>query len=141
MTQNDMISGEERLKRKTRRKWIILGFLFAAGFIGGFTAARMEDVRGYDFAGPWPPEVAIGLLVLFAVSISIGGWLMRRQMDDYEKMLNTKAAAAAGGAVLVGYPIWFLLWKASLVPEPVHWMIFIGGYVALYAALLFYRYR
>ncbi|NNC46932.1 MAG: hypothetical protein HKO13_00670 [Sphingomonas sp.] len=141
MTQNDMMTGEERLKRKTRRKWAIMGVLFVIGLVVGFTAARMEDIRGYDFAGPWPPEIALGILAAFLVTISIGSWLQHREMDDYERDINRKAAAFAAMVILVGYPVWFLLWKAGMVIEPVHWMIFIGGYIALYAGLLFYRYR
>lgn len=141
MTKTDILTGEDRHKRKNRRKLTIIAVLFGFGFVGGFTAARMEDLRNYDFAGPWPPEIALGLLLAFLLSVSIGGWLMHREMDDYEKDINRRATAFAGTVVLGGYPIWFLLWKASFVPEPIHWVIFIAGYAALYAALLFYRFR
>lgn len=145
MTQNDTsfeeLSGEEREKRKSRRILTILGVLFAIGFVLGFAIARAEDVMGFDWVGPWPPEIALGALVIFVVSCGIGTWLMNKQMDDYSKEIHRKSATFAASTIFLGYPVWFLLWKASVVPEPVHWGLFVAGYIAFYLALLFYRYR
>ena len=141
MTNMNELSGEERLKRRNRRKWILFGSLFFAGMIIGFGVSRAEDVMDFSFGGPWPREVALATLAVFVVAIGLGSWFQHKQMDDYEREVGTKAAALAAMVILVGYPIWFLLWKASLVPEPTHIAIFIIGYLALYAGYAFYRFR
>ncbi|WP_260484325.1 hypothetical protein [Sphingomicrobium flavum] len=140
MTQTEL-TGEARLRSKTRRKWIITGALMVVGGVVGFTAARMEDIRNYDAAGPWPPEVALGILAAFLISLAVGTYFLNRELDDYEREVHRKSAAFAAGVVMIGYPVWFLLWKASLVVEPIHWVIFISAYVGLYLAMAYYKYR
>lgn len=135
------LTGEQRERAKSRRKYTIIAVIFVVGMISGFLAARAEDWRNYDFSGPWAPEVALGILAAFLITVGVGTLFLRREMDDYEKMVNLKATAFAAGVVMIGYPVWFLLWKASLVIEPVHWVIFLAFYASLYPALLYYRFR
>ena len=137
----EQLTGEERLKRRNRQKWIVTACLFASGAVLGFAVMRAEDVMGFDFGGPWPREVALAALALLTLSLTIGTIVQHRQFDDFERAVHTKAAAFAATVVLVGYPVWFLLWKAQLVPAPTHWGPPLVGLFALYAGYGWYRFR
>ena len=141
MTNETELSGEARLKRRNLRKAILFGSLFVVGMALGAGVSLAEDVMDFTFDGPWPREIALATLVVFLLAISVGAWFQHRQMDEHERAISNKAAAVAAMVILVGYPVWFLLWKAGFVPEPTHLAIFVSGYLALYAAYAFYRFR
>lgn len=134
-------SGEALQRRRERRIMTVKGVLFAVGMVCGgyigFTVAR----GGFDFSAGWPPEIAVGMAVLYVGSVLLGGWLISDSIDELEKFNHYRAAAVAGLAYMLVYPVWFLFWKAGLVMEPIHWALFLGFWISLVAATAWYRFR
>ncbi|MGC6399696.1 hypothetical protein ACNI3Q_03840 [Sphingomonas sp. FW199] len=125
--------------RQRRLRWIILA-LVTAGFFTGFLAARVED-EGGGFLDGIPPEFAIGFAVVWTLAICYGGWRYHKATDEVERANNRFAAVYAFNAYLTGYPVWFVLWKGGLVPEPDHRAIFVGLYVLMIVLYLWKKFR
>ncbi|GLR48493.1 hypothetical protein [Sphingomonas astaxanthinifaciens] len=141
MTTSNELSGELRLKQRERKIWLIKGSLFAIGLVSGGIVGYLVADDGFAPDAKWPPSLAIGLVATFLAAIGIGSWLLRALCDEVERQLQYKATAAAGLFYVLAYPVWFVLWKGGLLPEPSHWMLFLGFYAALAASYLFYRFR
>lgn len=143
MFSQDARLGEgERLQRKRERQVLAVKCsLFAVGMLSGAWIGYHFAADEYRLDQPWPPTVAVGLAVLYVAAIAIGSVLLNKRIDEVEKMQTYKAVAVASTAYLVGYPVWFLLWKASLVPEPSHSISFIAFWALLISSNLFYRSR
>ena len=138
----DAAASGERLERaRRRRKYWIIGTIFVLGFVGGFTAGFTQADDLFDPAHTWPPALAIGLAVFFLVAVSGGGWLYSRQLDEFERTAKYKAVSAAASSYVIVYPVWLLLWKGGLVPEPMHVVIFLVFAAVMMIASLFYRVR
>ncbi len=132
---------EQAHDRVARRRKVILGSLFVAGLPCGFAAGYFVSSNDFTLSDPWPPLLALSILAVFVVSITIGTLALHKVMDEHQRAQQYKAAAFAGAVVMVGYPAWFLLWKASLVSEPAHWAIFIIYWLSAMCGALYYRFK
>jgi hypothetical protein len=141
MTTSDEISGELRLKQREQRIWVIKGGLFVVGLVTGAIVGYLAGDSGFASDAKWPTSIAVALVVTYLSSIAIGTWLLRELCDEVERQLQYKSIAAAGLFYVLAYPVWFVLWKGNLMPEPSHWQLFIAFYLALAASYLFYRFR
>lgn len=139
---SEPLSEYEKLERERRRRRIaIIGALFMVGAVsGGIIGAREAD-RLFDLAHPWPPILCLVIAATFLAAVTIGSIILSRQTDEVERIAKLKATRAGATVYLVGYPIWFLLWKAGFLPEPMHVAIFAIVIVVLLLASLFYRFR
>lgn len=141
MTTSDELSGELRLKQRERRIWAIRGGLFAVGLVTGGIVGYLAGDDGFASDAKWPTSLAVALVVTYLSTIAIGTWLMRETCDEVERLVQYKAIAFAGLFYVLAYPVWFVLWKGALLPEPSHWQLFIAFYLALAGGYFFYRYR
>jgi len=82
------------------------------------------------------PAAAVTLLVL-----AIGSILFFRRIDEFERQDNLFASAVATNVVLIGYPVWFMLWKGGWVAEPEHSLVFAALFVAASVAYLYRKFR
>jgi hypothetical protein len=133
--------GERRERGARRARFGIKAALFAVGLFTGLYVGGNFVGDGFDFSGPWSPTAAAAIAVVYLAAMAVGSLLMSRHMDELERDRGYKAAAAAGAAYVLVYPVWFALWKGGFVPEPVHWMLFLLFWVTLALAALFYRFR
>ncbi len=136
-----MTDGERKERAARNRRWLILSLPFAAGLALGGYIGSIKFKGLLDKSTDWPPAVSIGLAVAFVIGVLIGGRLHRKQADEVEIQNSYKGAAVAGTAYFTVYPVWFLLWKGGLVPEPMHFVLFLGFWGLLIACYLYYRYR
>jgi len=141
MTTSDQLSGEARLKQREQRIWAIKGSLFVVGMVTGGIVGYLVADSGFSADARWPASLAVGLVVTYLAAIGIGSWLLRELCDEVERQLQYKATTTAGLFYIIAYPVWFVLWKGGLLPEPSHWQLFLGFYAALLASYVFYRYR
>ena len=136
-------AGEAEEKRKRRFKIAIVGTLFTLGMVSGIFLGT--SAKGFEeLLGPnpvLPPAVAIGLCIAFAVAVAVGAVLMKKNMDEHERLNRYKAASLAGTAYLSTYMVWFFLWKGGLVPEPMHVVLFLVFLVSMFAGMAIYRFR
>lgn len=134
--------GERRDAARRRTRLLIVAALAVAGFIPGLylgynDGAALADSR----PAVWSPTLSLGLVALYLVAVIGGGFLLRKVTDEVERQNGYKAASFAGMALMVVYPVWYLLWRGGFVPEPVHWMLFLLFWLSLALASLFYRFR
>lgn len=134
-------SGEERLRQRRRRYWLIIGSLALAGFIPGLLAGYTQGEAELGAGAVWPAWIAILLSVIYVAAVIAGGYAMHRQMDELELRNRHKAATAAGCMLMIVYPVWFFLWMGDLAPEPIHWVLFALFYLTLIGYDLYYRYK
>ena len=138
---DDMLSGQARDRAKNRRLvWLFAGLALAGGFVG-FTFARFETKNDVTLGGTIPPAVAIALAVVTFVAMVWGTLVYKRRIDEVVLRDNIYAGAWGAFTVLVGYPVWFLLWKGSLLPEPSHMAMYAALSVVTCAVYLFRKYR
>jgi hypothetical protein len=130
--------GEAAEQARKWRKWRWFGLLFAAGFAGGFAAGFLEEGTLWE-GGNWPPAFAIAFAVGYTLLIVLGARFLQRDTDEFELARQYKAVAFAAGAYVLGYPVWFALWKGGLVAEPHHLILFGIFWLALAGSTLYYR--
>jgi heme A synthase len=87
------------------------------------------------------PAVAILLSAAFVVVGFVGTYFFRRTMDEHQILAQYKAAYLVLSLYVYAYPIWYLLWKAELVREPMHQIIFVAVIFASLAAAAINRFR
>ena len=136
-------AGEQQERARRRRKSWITGITFGAGVVSGMLIGFQEGEKlfvGSDADG-WPPALAIGLVLVYVTVVLVGGFALSRQTDEFELQRQYKAVAAAALVYVMVYPVWFVLWMADLVVEPMHGALFILFWLSLAAAFLFYRFR
>lgn len=134
-------SGEVLERTRRRRRFWLIAALFAVGFVGGVTAGFTQADQLYDSAHKWPPALGIGLAAAYLVAGIWGGILYSRQLDEFERTAKYKTVSAAATAYVLVYPVWLLLWKSGLAPEPMHFPIFLLFMAVMLVASFFYRVR
>ena len=135
------LSGEALERSRRRRKYWIIGVLAGIGFVAGFTAGFTQPHRLFDPSLSWSPALTVSLAVAWLVAVIGGGLLYGRHFDEFELANGYKAAAVGAGAYIVLYPVWLLLWKGGVLPEPMHFVIFLAFMAVTMVASLFYRVR
>ena len=134
-------SGEELERASRRRRFAIVGALFALGMgAGAYGGWKLAETRA-DLTQPWSPTIRHIIAGLYLAAMIFGSIALDKHLDEVERQVQYKAAAVAGGAYAVVYPTWFLLWKGGFVAEPIHWVLFILFWVALASSTLYYRNR
>lgn len=138
---SEAVGGEALERARQRRKRAVLGALFAVGAIGGAVVGAREADRLFDLAQPWPPLLCLALAIGFLIAVAAGSFVLSREMDEVERLAKLKATRAGASVYILGYPLWFLLWKGGFVPEPRHVALFAATILALILASLFYRFH
>jgi hypothetical protein len=139
MTTPEAGSGEAAAKARSRRIFAAIGGLTAVGFMIGFVLALVERDGAPMLSGNTvSPTLAIGAAIVMVVAVSWGCWRFYRSVDELERLDNALAGAVGANVLLGGYPIWLLLWKGGVAPEPNHFAMFA---VVFAAALITYAWR
>lgn len=134
--------GERRDSARRRTRLAIIAALAVAGFIPGLYLGYNDGAAFFENRpSVWSPTFSVGLAVLYLVAVLGGGLLLRSVTDEVERQNGYKAASFAGMALMVVYPVWYLLWRGGFVAEPAHWMLFLIFWLSLALASLFYRFR
>jgi hypothetical protein len=111
MTEADNIGTVRERKRRQRYWALVLALVLIGGALG---AADIFD----DPNAPIVPGLAIALSLGLTLLLIGGNWLYRRYVDELEWANNVVASFWGFNAFALGYPVWLLLWKGRLVPEP-----------------------
>ena len=134
-------AGETLERSRRRRKFWIIGGLAGIGFVAGFMAGFTQPHKVFDPSLSWSPELTLGLAVAWLVAVIGGGLLYARHTDEFEQAWRYKGVAAGACAYVILYPVWLLLWKGGVAPEPMHFVIFLAFMAVTLVASLFYRVR
>ena len=135
------LSGEARAAAKKRRLWTVIGVLFGAGFASGFGFALAEDSDAGWLSGPIPAWLAVLLSVVWLTAMIAGSWFYKRNADELEINANLWGAAVGASTLLIGYPVWFLLWRGELAGEPNPHVMFVTLYLTGIGGYLWKKYR
>ena len=133
--------GEELERTQRRRRRVIIGTLFVLGMISGAYMGYTVAHDDFGFSAPWSPTACLILAAMYLAAMTFGSYALSKHMDEVERQVQYKAAAAAGALYATVYPLWFLLWKGGFVAEPIHWALFLLFWLALAASTIFYRFR
>jgi hypothetical protein len=141
---NNLILGRtapSRSKIDRKRFYQIISVCFAFGGAAGVYIG-MYGVEELIAAGiPWSRALVISLSGAYLIALLGGSYLLEREIDETEKQIARKAGEFANATFITLYPVWFLLWKGGLVPEPMHVYIFIAFLVSMTLSSLFHRFR
>lgn len=134
--------GERAERNRRRRYWTIIGALVASGFVMGLGTSLIEtsDPGGY-LIGEIPPGWAIACVAIFLGAVGFGSWRYFRIVDEVDRDDNRWAGFFAANALMVAYPVWYLLWRGGLVVEPIHETLFTGFWVTVCLAYLYRKFR
>lgn len=134
--------GERREAERRRKRWLIFTVLVLVAIVPGFYMGYQDGAAAARSRPPaWSPAVAATLAALYLLAVIGGGILINKMMDEVERQRGYKAVSFAGAVLMLVYPIWFLLWRGGLVPEPVHWVLFASFWLSLALASLWHRFR
>ncbi len=125
-TNAEPLATARRRRREYRKGFAVF---FACGLLATLGNVALGDGLVPPFLlGPLSPSAALWLAAGFLAALGLVAWLAHGLLDEHEISAAAYGQAAACGIVVVGYPVWFLLWKGGLAHEPSH--------VALYVTLL-----
>jgi uncharacterized membrane protein YciS (DUF1049 family) len=133
---------QTRAQKRQRRINTVIGTLFCIGLVSGFLVGFFEDEQaGLVSANSIPPWLAVVTAIVFVVAVTFGSWKLMQVSDELERVIHTKTTVVAGNAMLIGYPVWFILWKGGIVPEPDAFWLFVAGFVSSTLAYAWYKFR
>lgn len=112
-----MIDGENfgaaAERRRRRRYWTLMGLALVAAVMIGLTGR----ILGTPY-GPIAPGAAIALAAALLLFTVVGGWVYFRNIDELEVAANLVGGFWGFCAFIVGWPLWHMLWRGGLAPEP-----------------------
>ena len=133
LTGGDEPGPGETRERARRLRLVAAAFAIAAasGVVGFLIGRRYADAF-FDEATRWPAEFAVAAACTWIAVAWAGRALIGGRLDEFERQTQQATWAAAAEAYFFAYPLWFLLWKGDILPEPMHAPIFVG-FVAVMA--------
>lgn len=116
----------------SRREKLNRNIMVACGLIGGVigivlavtgTLAVPDDSMADPFSlfasGPLPLTVTLSLVFAWAVIMPVLAWLWHtRAIDEQEANAYRDGGYYAAYAYLILAPVWWILWRGGLLPEP-----------------------
>ena len=130
--------GELMEARRRRLLWTTIGIIMfggaVIGFIAGLTAA-MNKVSINEVWTALPAPAMIGLVLFTLACFFYGTWRFAKAADEVEIADNLWGSTASYYVYATLFPVWWVLAKARIVPEPQDWTIYfaaLGGGGAIY---------
>jgi hypothetical protein len=122
--------------RRRRRYWTLMGVALAAAVVIGLTGR----ILGTPY-GPIAPAAAIGLAAALLLLAVVGNWAYFRSIDELEVAANLVGGFWGFYAFMVGLPVWHMLWRGGLVPEPEILTLYVGAGAVAVVGFLWKRFR
>ena len=119
--------GEQSERRYWRRFWLVLGGIALGAMPVGGVFGFMLAQHGFDFGATvdaMSPIVLTAMALAYAGTVLVGTWLFTRVIDEVELADNLWGSAAGFYFYGLGFPCWWLLWKAGWMAEPNDWVLF-----------------
>ena len=135
MTDGDDIGAVAERQRR-RRYWTLMALALVAAVVIGLTGR----ILGTPY-GPIEPAAAIGLAAAL-LGLAVGGnWAYFRSIDELEVASNLVGGFWGFYAFMVGWPLWHILWRGGLVPEPEMLPLYVGAALVAVAGFLWRRFQ
>lgn len=129
--------------QKRKAKWyatcaILLGMGLLTGFLLGFFEKDGSQLMAPDSI---PRSIAVLTAIIMAAALTVGQYYFFSRSDEMERRNMLNAIAMSGNAILAGFPVWFILWKGGMVPEPDAFVLFAAAYAANIVTYFWYKFR
>ena len=122
--------------RRRRRYWTLMALASAAALVIGFTGRLLGTPYG-----PIAPAAAIGLAAALILLTVVGNWVYFRSIDELEVASNLVGGLWGFYAFMVGWPLWQILWRGGLAPEPEMLPLYVGAGAVAVAGFLWKRFQ
>jgi hypothetical protein len=138
----DGLTRRERLNRN-----VMVGCMALGAVMGGVLAATgnldISDPASGPLAilddSPMPVAVALAIVFLWAVIMPVVAWFWHtRAIDEQEASAYRDGGYYAAYAYLILAPVWWLLWRGGLLPEPSGVAIFCA-FTFIWSAVWFWK--
>lgn len=133
--------GEKMERDRRQRRAVVLCVLMAAGGACGLALAIAEPKGAGILQGAIPAWAAIALAAAWLVSVIGGSIWYKKHADEIDLAAQIWGQAVGGATIILLYPVWYLLWRAALVPAPDANVVFVGLYVVMACAYLWKKFR
>lgn len=144
-------SGENMTRRETLNRNIIVACGLLGGLIGVSLAvigiSRLPDSAELDLGsllvtGPIPVAASLILVFVWGVIMPVIAWFWHtRAIDEQEASAYRDGGYYAAYTYLILTPVWWLLWRGGLVPEPNNVAIFMTFSLIWTAVWFWKKYR
>jgi hypothetical protein len=133
--------GERMERARNQRRALVLCALMAAGGACGLALAIAEPKGGGLLQGAIAPWVAVALAAAWLIAVVGGSLWYKTHADEIDLAAQMWGQAAGGAAIVLLYPVWYLLARAALVPAPDANVVFLALYVVMTGAYLWKKFR
>lgn len=138
--------GEARTHERNRRQIKVFAAALILGCAIGAITAVFDTGDGNLFRGDWedlslPPAAAIAAVVVILAALFALPIYGFTQIDDYQREHNYIAFTGGMIAVLVGFPVWAVLYAGGFTPPPHAFGIFMIGFFSMFVAYAFAWWR
>jgi hypothetical protein len=124
---------------RQRRIMATVALLGLVGGVVGAVLSLMEmQARDGVTLPAWVGVLGAAVLIVGTVAGSI---LFFREVDEVELHANYWSATVSIYFYIIGYASWYMLWKAALVPEPSHQIIFVSTFAVMLASYFWKKLR
>jgi hypothetical protein len=135
----------------TRREKLNRNIMLACGLLGGATGAVLAATSNFDMTAPasgtfsvsgdgsLPIAIALLLVFVWGVIMPMVAWVWHtRAIDELEASAYRDGGYYAAYAYLIVAPVWWLLWRGGLLPEPNGVAIFFA-FTLIWSAVWFWK--
>ncbi|MDQ3140195.1 MAG: hypothetical protein M3Q15_05665 [Pseudomonadota bacterium] len=134
-------SGTKAERSRSRKWWTVMALVAASGFAAGAIDGTVSTTDGGFMQGALPGWLAIAIAISYLVSIVVGTIAYKRYSDELDIQANIWGSAVGASALLLTYPVWWILWRGQLVGEPVHETLFLLMFGSALLGYLWKKYR
>jgi hypothetical protein len=135
MTDGDNF-GTVAERQRRRRYWTLMGLALVAAVVLGL-AGR---ILGTPY-GPIAPAAAIGLAAALVLLTAVGNWVYFRGIDELEVASNLVGGLWGFYTFILGWPLWHILWRGGLVPQPEMPSLYVAAVAVSLAGFLWKRFQ
>jgi hypothetical protein len=121
--------------QRRRRYWTLMGLAVVASLVIGLTGRVLGTPHGS--IGPGAALALAAALLLLAIG---GNWLYFRSIDELEMASNLIGGFWGFYALMVGWPLWHILWRGGFVAKPDMLTIYIGAGIVAVLGFLWKRF-
>lgn len=142
----DFTMGEPQTRRGNRIRWGLVAIVLVAIATSGLTMVHSMQSGDPDpyllfKNAPLPTDIAMSLLVLWAIAIPAIALTMRRNSDDFKRATGDFGMMIGGQVFTYIAPLWWIAWRGGLMPRPDAMILFVITLVVINIAMFWKHYH
>lgn len=146
MSKSQELSGEEKLKRKSRFFIVLMLISALFGVATGFSLAFFDSGDGNIFTGDvtqikLPAGISLAIAMAFLVGLVLWPLYSFRSVDELIERNNLIGMAAGWFAMIGAYPVWQSLAAGGFTRQPEPFAIFLLGFAVTMVTFIIVKIR